>query len=169
MGSQSTVFAGGRYDGLVEYFGGPQMSGIGWAMGLERLILACQGEGIELGEEESLDAYVLCLSEKVAVEALQITTQLRANGYKCDTDYMNRSFKAQFKTVNRKKAKLAIIVGEKDIENGTVTIKRIEDQSQSVVALDNLIEAVDALSGEEEHDHECTCGDENCTCGKHEH
>lgn len=168
MGSQSTVFAGGRYDGLVEYFGGPQMSGIGWAMGMERLIIACEAEGIELGEEESLDAYVLCLSPKVAIPALQITTELRANGYKSDTDYQQRSFKAQFKTVDRKNAKVAILVGEKDIEQGTVTIKRIADQSQQVVKLDDIVSVMDALFGEVDEEHVCTCGEEHCTCG-HEH
>lgn len=168
MGSQSTVFAGGRYDGLVDYFGGPQMSGIGWAMGMERLIIACEAEGIELGEEESLDAYVLCLSPKVAIPALQITTELRANGYKSDTDYQQRSFKAQFKTVDRKNAKVAILVGEKDIEQGTVTIKRIADQSQQVVKLDDIVSVMDALFGEADEEHVCTCGEEHCTCG-HEH
>lgn len=159
MGAQSTVFAGGRYDGLVEYFGGPQgMSGIGWAMGLERLIIACEAEGISLDEEESLDAYVLCLSPNVRKEALQITTALRAAGYRSDTDYLNRSFKAQFKTVDRKHAKTAIIVGEKDIENGTVTIKRISDQSQNIVKIDEIVDAMDRLfEGDEQM---CTCKNE---------
>lgn len=169
MGAQSTVFAGGRYDGLVEYFGGPQgMSGIGWAMGLERLIIACEAEGISLGEEEGLDAYVLCLSPSVNKVALQIVTELRANGYRSDTDYLNRSFKAQFKTVDRKKAKAAILVGEKDVANGTVTIKNIEAQTQEVVALDSIIAGMDVMFANGEEEHVCTCGDENCAC-KHEH
>ena len=112
MGAQSTVFAGGRYDGLVEYFGGPQgMSGIGWAMGLERLILACEAEGIELGEENPLDAYILCLDPSAKLKALQITTELRSNGYRCEMDYLGRSFKAQFKTVDRRGARIAIMIG----------------------------------------------------------
>lgn len=168
MGAQSTVFAGGRYDGLVEYFGGPQMSGIGWAMGVERLILACEAEGIELAEEESLDAYVLCLSPKVSLEALQITTQLRSNGYKTDTDYQNRSFKAQFKSVERKAAKVAIIVGEDDIAAGTVNIKRIADQYQQTIKLEDIIPAMDALFDETKEEHVCSCGEEGCTCGHHE-
>lgn len=168
MGAQSTVFAGGRYDGLVEYFGGPSMSGIGWAMGLERLIIACEAEGIALGEEETLDAYVLCLSSSVAIPALQITTELRAAGYKTDTDYQNRSFKAQFKTVDRKHAKVAIIVGEKDVEQGTVTIKRIEDQVQKIVPLNEIVETMDALfQNEEAQEHICNCEDGACTCGHH--
>lgn len=168
MGAQSTVLAGGRYDGLVEYFGGPEkMSGIGWALGIERLIIACEAEGITLGEDEGLDAYVLCLSPKVQIEALQIVTELRAAGYRSECEFLNRSFKAQFKTVERKKAKTAIIVGEKDIEQGTVNIKDIATQTQQSVALESVVDAMDALFGEEEHEHVCTCEDGNCTCGKH--
>lgn len=167
MGAQSTVFAGGRYDGLVEYFGGPSMSGIGWAMGLERLIIACEAEGIALGEEETLDAYVLCLSPDVAIPALQITTELRAAGYKTDTDYQNRSFKAQFKSVDRKRAKVAVIVGETEVENGVVNIKRIEDQVQKTVKLEDMIKTMDEFFQTEEQDHACTCADGECTCGHH--
>ncbi|MDF9823900.1 histidyl-tRNA synthetase [Breznakia sp. PF5-3] len=162
MGSQSTVFAGGRYDGLVEYFGGPEMSGIGFAMGIERLIIALEGEGIALGSEENLDAYVLCLSEKASLEALKIVTALRAAGYTCERDYLNRSFKAQFKSVERKQAKCAVILGEKDLENNTVTIKEIATQQQHVVALDKVVETFDLIFENEE---ECTCEGE-CHCGE---
>ena len=168
MGSQSTVFAGGRYDGLVEYFGGPEgMSGIGWAMGLERLLIALEAEGISLDEEEGLDAYVLCLSPIAATHALQVTTELRAAGYRCDTDYLNRSFKAQFKTVDRKKAKVAIMVGDKEVENGIVPIKNVSTKEQVEVPFDKIVETMDEIFNEHE-DHECTCGHENCTCGHEE-
>lgn len=167
MGAQSTVLAGGRYDGLVEYFGGPEkMSGIGWALGLERLIIACEAEGIELGEEEGLDAYVLCLSPKVQLEALQIVTALRAAGYRSECEFQNRSFKAQFKTVDRKKAKAAIIVGEKDIEQGTVNIKNTINQTQIAVALEDIVAGMDSMF-ETEEEHECSCEEGNCTCGHH--
>lgn len=168
MGAQSTVFAGGRYDGLVEYFGGPEgMSGIGWAMGLERLLIALEAEGISLEEEEELDAYIMNLSPKtpgISTLALQIVTELRAAGYRCDMDYLNRSFKAQFKTVDRKKAKVAIMVGDREVENGEVAIKEIATQKQQNVALDSIVEAMDKIFGETEHEHECTCGEEHCTC-----
>lgn len=156
MGAQSTVFAGGRYDGLVEYFGGPQgMSGIGWALGLERLLIALEAEGISLEEEDSLDAYVLCLSPDVATNALQVVTELRAAGYRCDMDYQNRSFKAQFKTVARKKAKVAIMIGEDEIQSGTVSIKNVETQQQQSVALDMVVDAMDAIF-DEAHTHACS-------------
>lgn len=151
MGAQSTVFGGGRYDGMVEYFGGPQVSGIGWALGMERLLIACEAEGIDLGGSDSMDAYVLCLSPSLSLPALQIATQLRAAGYQCDFDYQGRSFKAQFKTVERKKAKVAILIGEDEMKQGKVTLKRIRDQYQISVAQDDLIAAMDTLF-EDEHE-----------------
>lgn len=154
MGSQSTVFAGGRYDGLVKYFGGPEMSGIGFAMGLERLIIALEGEGVKLGEEKSIDAYVLVLSDNVKIPAQEIVTELRHNGYSAEIDYNSRKFKAQFKTVERLNAKFAVLVGDKDIENNQVTIKRISDQKQFVVSLDEVVACFDAnYENDEEHHH----------------
>ena len=153
MGAQATVFAGGRYDGLVEYFGGPQLSGIGWAMGLERLLIACEGEGITIGERETVDVYVLNLSAETALYAFTATTMLRAAGYKTDCDYQNRSFKAQFKSVERKGAKVVLIIGETEMENGQVSMKRLRDQRQEVVALDALIDTMDDMFAEHEDDH----------------
>lgn len=157
MGSQSTVFGGGRYDGLVEYFGGPQMSGIGFAMGIERLILALEGEGVSLQEETTLDAYLLCLSEKASLKALEIVTELRANGYSCERDYLNRSFKTQFKSVERVNATCALILGEKDLENKTITIKRVKDQKQITCEFDQIVETMDILFNEARHDEHCSC------------
>lgn len=166
MGAQSTVFAGGRYDGLVEYFGGPEgMSGIGWALGLERLMIACEAEGIQLGEEAGLDAYVLCLNERVQTLALQMVTELRANGYRCDMDYLGRSMKAQFRTVDRKQAKAIIMLGEDEAASGKITIKDVAHKTQKTVAIAEMIQGMDEMF-QEEHD-ACTCG-ENCTCGHHE-
>lgn len=158
MGAQATVFAGGRYDGLVEYFNGPQMSGIGWAMGLERLIIACEAEGIALGEKAELDAYVICLSQKAALHALTVTTILRANGYRSESDYQNRSLKAQYRTVERKQAKVVVIIGEDEAAQGFVTIKRLADKKQLKVALDDMIETIDQLfDNQQEEAGECTC------------
>lgn len=170
MGSQSTVLAGGRYDGLVKYFGGPEgMSGIGWAMGMERILIALEAEGIDMSDPEELDAYVLCLDESAALEAFKIVTELRAAGYRSDMDYLNRSFKAQFKTVDRKKAKAAILIGDTEVKNQSVTIKRIDDQTQVNVPMEALIETMDSMFVlEDEHEHTCTCTDGNCTCGNHE-
>lgn len=162
MGAQSTVFAGGRYDGLVEYFGGPKgMSGIGWAMGLERLLIACEAEGIELSEEIGLDVYVLCLAAEAKTAALQMVTELRSNGYRCDMDYLGRSFKAQFKSVERKYAKMAVFLGDKELETKQVTIKEIETQKQHTVPMEDIVAVMDRLFGEDEGE------EDGCTCGHH--
>ena len=162
MGAQSTVFAGGRYDGLVEYFGGPKgMSGIGWAMGLERLLLACEAEGIQLEEQQGLDAYILCLAPQAKIAALQMVTELRSNGYRCDMDYLGRSFKAQFKSIERKHAKYAIFLGDKELETKQITIKEIATQQQHTVPLDDVVAVMDRLFGEIEAD------EDGCACGHH--
>ena len=160
MGAQSTVFAGGRYDGLVEYFGGPQgMSGIGWAMGLERLILACEAEGIELAEERPLDAYILCLDPSARLKALQITTELRSNGYRCDMDYLGRSFKAQFKTVDRRGARIAIMIGDRELNEGILSLKETDTQKQHKVPMDDIVAVMDRLFDENGNEEgACACG-----------
>lgn len=166
MGSQSTVFGGGRYDGLVEYFGGPELSGIGFAMGMERLLIALEGEGVELGEEKTLDAYVLSLSPNTSFTALQLVTELRAAGYTSERDYLDRSFKAQFKSVERKNAKVAVIVGEKDLIEGNVTVKVIESQENFTVPVNQVVDLMDELY-QSEDEHECHCEDGNCECHSH--
>ncbi len=148
MGSQATLLAGGRYDGLIQYFGGPEMSGIGWACGMERILIALEAEGISIVEEESIDAYVLCLSKNAQLESFKVTTMLRSHGFVADTDYLQRSFKAQFKSVERMNAKVAILIGDKDIANKTVTIKIIETQEQFVVSNDEIIDKMDEIFGE---------------------
>lgn len=160
----TTVLAGGRYDGMVEYFGGPEMSGMGWALGMERILLACEEEGIELGEDDGIDAYVLCLNESAQTEAFALTTLLRNNGYRTETDYLGRSFKAQFKSVDRMKAKVAILIGETEVETQKASVKKIDTQEQWSVPFDELIEKMDELFPSEE-EHVCTCNGE-CTCGK---
>ena len=146
MGAQSTVLAGGRYDGLIPYFGGPEgMSGIGWALGMERLLIALEAEGITLDEKPALDAYVMCLDEEARGYAFEILTELRAYGYRCDMDMMARSFKGQFKTVDRTHAKLALLIGSTELNDQVVTVKNIAKKTQQTVSKNELITYVDSL------------------------
>lgn len=152
MGAQSTVLAGGRYDHLIPYFGGPeQMSGIGWALGMERLLIALEAEGITLEEKPGLDAYIMCLDESARMYAFKILTQLRAYGYRCDMDMLQRSFKAQFKAVDRSHAKFALIIGEDERKNHLITIKNIEKKTQESISQDDLIEYLDHYFVDEDH------------------
>lgn len=154
MGAQSTVLAGGRYDGLIPYFHGPkEMSGIGWALGMERLLIALEAEGINLEEGDQMDAFVMVLDQEAKEYAFEILTELRAYGYKSDMDYMNRSFKAQFKAVDRTHAKTAILIGSSEMESAQVTIKLLKEKKQVTIPREELVAFMDANLIEEEHHH----------------
>lgn len=147
-GSQSAVFAGGRYDGLVEYFGGPEMSGVGFAMGMERLLILAEAEGIEMDKKPDCDVYVMALGD-VKSTPLSLATQCRAHGFITECNMSPRSLKAQFKSVDRRKAKAVIIVGESELAKGQINIKHVATQNQVTVDLDKMIETLDAMLKEE--------------------
>lgn len=153
MGAQSTVLAGGRYDGLIPYFGGPEaMSGIGWALGMERLLIALEAEGIELGQKPNLDVFVMCLDEEARTYAFKALTELRAYGYRCEMDMLGRGFKGQFKAADRNHAQFALLLGNNEAQDQTITIKNLKEKTQETIAREALISYVDAHM-EEEHEH----------------
>ena len=148
-GSQATVFAGGRYDGLVEYFGGPQMSGVGFAMGMERLMILAEAEGIALGQREGIDVYVMGLGN-VGTVPLEIATACRANGFVSEFNITPRGLKAQFKSVDRKQAKFAVIVGETELEQHMCNVKHIASQKQVSCDIDDVVDTIELLMKEGE-------------------
>ena len=168
-GSQATIIAGGRYDNLVEYYNGPSLSGIGFAMGMERLMILIDALNIDLGIEESIDAYVMSLGD-VKDMPLNIATALRANGFTVSMNYEKRSLKSQFKSVDRSNAKVAIIVGEQELEDGQVVVKNLIDKTQNNINLDDLVLHLDHIINQNEENHSCGCNDSECHCqgGKHE-
>ena len=154
MGAQSTLLAGGRYDNLIPFFGGPAQSGIGWALGEERLLLALEAEGIDLGGKPDLDAYVMVLNPEARDYAFQVLTTLRANGFRSEMDFMQKSFKGQFKAADRAKARVTVLIGEDEMQNNTVTIKNKAAKSQESVALEKLVEFLDHTFDQiDGHDH----------------
>lgn len=157
LGSKVAVFGGGRYDKLVEYFEGPALSGVGFAAGMECLIMMAEAEGNELASEDGIDAYVMCLSPSAQIKALELTTMLRASGYIANMDVQNRSFKAQFKSVARYNAKFAIIIGEDELAQGVVNVKHIASQEQVTIPYDSLIDHLDAYF--------VVDGEATCNCG----
>lgn len=130
LGSQSTIFGGGRYEKLAEYFGGPETAAVGFGMGMERVLLEL---GAETLEENTIDAYVLCLDTSLQTNAFALVHSLRTQGLNVQGDYFGRSFKAQFKSVDRLNAKFAIIVGSKDHINQQAMVKHIATQTQETV------------------------------------
>lgn len=146
-GAQATVFAGGRYDHFVEYYGGPSMSGIGFAIGLERLISLAEEEGYAFSKEDPLDAYVIGLGD-VADNVLQVVQKLRNAGLVAEGNFVPRSLKAQFKSADRKKAEYIIVIGEDEAVNGTVSLKKSGEKEQIVVSADEVADKIRELKGE---------------------
>ena len=145
-GAQATVFAGGRYDHLVEYFGGPKMSGMGFAIGLERLLSLAQEEGWTPKNSESAKVYVISLGEVGSVP-LKIAETLRNEGIPTEVNLVGRSLKAQFKSAERTNAGVIVIVGESELKEGKVNVKNSRDGQQYTVALEELIAKTKEMLG----------------------
>ena len=146
-GQQAAVFAGGQYDGLVEHYGGGNLPGVGFGMGIERMIdLAVQEQGLTAVGHEA-DVYVISMGN-VGSYALKATETLRNAGFRVETDYQGRSLKAQFKASDRLKAKVIVIIGEDEYSNGQVVIKDTVSKQQVTVGFDKLLETVKGFVGE---------------------
>ena len=136
--SELTICAGGRYDSLVEYFGGPETAGFGFGLGLERLLLVLDKQGIELPVEESLDVYIAVLGSGVNGKALELVQSIRYQGFKAERDYLGRKIKAQFKSADTFKAKTVITLGESEVESGQVNVKNNSTREEVTVSFEEL-------------------------------
>lgn len=133
IGAQSSVGGGGRYNGLVEACGGPPTPGVGFAVGLERVILALDQQGIIWPGEGGLDVFVVSTSERTCDEAFALLQEIRRRGMAADKDYMGRSVKAQMKQAARSKAVYAVIAGEEELKAGYVLVKDMASGEQVTV------------------------------------
>ena len=139
-GNELTICAGGRYDSLVAYFGGPETAGFGFGMGVERLLLVLEKQGVELPLENRLDVYIAVLGEGANNTALEIVQALRRQGFTAERDYLNRKLKAQFKSADTFGAKVLITLGESEIESKQVTIKNNQTREELIVDLNQIQE-----------------------------
>jgi histidyl-tRNA synthetase len=128
--AQNALGGGGRYDGLVEALGGPATPGVGFALGVDRTLLACDDEGVFAAEPVALDAFVVDVTG--GLEAVAITAELRAAGFAVDRGYDNRSMKAQMKLANRSGARCALIVGDDELAAGAVVCKPMQGQGEQI-------------------------------------
>ena len=142
-GSQATIFGGGRYDDLVKEMGGPSISGIGFAIGVERLMILCEAEEI-FAIDKSIDCYVINLNEDKDY-ALSVAEELRNNSFSVEMDYYKRSLKAQFKSSERKNARFVLIIGEDEVKNEEVSVKDTLTKAQETVARKELTDRLDQL------------------------
>ena len=137
--AQNALGGGGRYDGLVESLGGPPTHGIGFALGLDRTLLACDDEGAFAARPLALDAFVIDTTG--GLEALQLTAELRAAGLTADRAYENRSMKAQMKVADRSGAEIAVIIGSNEVAEGAVTVRPLRtNEGQQTIARSTLID-----------------------------
>ncbi|MCX5344780.1 histidine--tRNA ligase [Streptomyces sp. R-74717] len=142
LGSQSAVGGGGRYDGLSEMIGGPALPSVGWALGVDRTVLALEAEGIELELPAATSVFAVPLGEEARRVLFGIVTQLRREGVATDFAYGNRGLKGAMKSANRSGARFTIVAGERDLAEGVVQLKDMESGEQTAVPLPDVAEAI---------------------------
>ena len=132
--SASTILAGGRYDKLVEEFSGPSTPAVGFGIGLERLMLVLNVQNPDLFAPKGLDFYIANVGEEAAMKALEIAQDIRLAGYSAEMDVQQRKLKAQFKTADRENAKYVLTLGTDELEQEQVSVKRLSDGKQFMLA-----------------------------------
>ncbi|MCK9211667.1 MAG: histidine--tRNA ligase [Ignavibacteriaceae bacterium] len=136
VGSQSALCGGGRYDGLIELLGGTPNYGVGFAAGIERIILALQNEKTELPGNSVLDVYVVLLNKELLNEYYLFATALRKNNFKVEIDYLSRSVKAQMREANKLQTKVVVLFGGDEFAENKIVIKNMDTSSQQVIPLE---------------------------------
>ena len=142
IGAQSTVCGGGRYDGLMEQLGGPSMPGIGFGMGLTRIILAMQASGVSEIEEAKPVLYIAPMGTKARAKAMALVNQLRAGGLYAECDICGRSLKAQMKYADKIGARYTLIIGDSELETGKAQIKDMTNSTQEEIEIDAICEII---------------------------
>ncbi len=142
LGSQSGIGGGGRYDGLMAELGGQALSGVGFGLGVDRIVLACQAEGVQIGDTARCDVYCVPLGDQAKARLVAAAGELRAAGIRVDMAYGGKGLKGAMKGADRSGARLAIVLGERDIAEGTAQLKNLANGEQHAVALADLVEAV---------------------------
>lgn len=138
LGSQSAVGGGGRYDGLSEMIGGPALPSVGWALGVDRTVLALEAEGVELDLPATTSVYAVPLGEEARRVLFGTVTELRRAGVAADFAYGGKGLKGAMKNANRSGARYTIVAGERDLADGQVQLKDMETGEQAAVALDTV-------------------------------
>ena len=147
VNSEITVCGGGRYDALIKSIGGPDMPSVGFGMGLERLIMTLEKEGIEIPVPTYMDLYVGAIGDDSKRAALAIVNRLREYGVCGECDHMQRSVKAQMKYANKMGARFTMILGEDELKTSKATLKRMSDGETFEVSLDELEKIKDIING----------------------
>lgn len=142
IGAQSTICGGGRYDGLMEQLGGPSLPGIGFGMGITRLILAMQASGADAVDESAPVLYIAPMGKAARTKSLEIVSRLRARGIYAECDICARSLKAQMKYADKIGAKYTLILGDSELESGKAQLKNMAESSQEEIEINDICDII---------------------------
>ena len=137
IGAQGTVCGGGRYDGLVEELGGKPTPSLGFAMGIERILLLMEKQGAAFLPEKELDLYIAPMDESAVTKAMQLAREAREAGYTVEYDLMERGLKAQMKYADKKGAAFTMVLGENELNSGTAKLKNMQTGEQTEISIEN--------------------------------
>jgi len=140
IGAQGTVCGGGRYDGLIKECGGTDTPGIGFAIGLERLLMVMAGQGIEIPNPDPVDVYIATIGEKAQKYAQKLVYRIRQEGFSAETDLMDRTVKAQMKYADKLGAVYSLVIGDNEVESNKAVLKNMLTGETKDISLDTLIE-----------------------------
>ncbi|MBQ3589255.1 MAG: histidine--tRNA ligase [Clostridia bacterium] len=142
IGAQSTICGGGRYDGLMEQLGGPALPGIGFGMGLTRIILAMQASGADVVQEPKPVLYIAPMGTSARARALEIVSKLRSKGVYAECDICARSLKAQMKYADKIGAEYTLILGDSELESGKAQLKCMAQSTQEEIEINNIVDII---------------------------
>ncbi|SEG73516.1 histidyl-tRNA synthetase [Actinacidiphila yanglinensis] len=142
LGSQSAVGGGGRYDGLSEMIGGPSLPSVGWALGVDRTVLALKAEGVELPLPAATDVYAVPLGDQARRTLFALVTELRRAGVAADFAFGGKGIKNAMKSADRSGARFAVVAGDRDLAEGVVQLKDLVSGEQGPVALSEVADTV---------------------------
>lgn len=140
LGSQNAVCGGGRYDLLAEELGGAPTPAVGFAAGIERILMVLETAGIDIAQERRLDIFLVTLGDEARKQGLYWTQKFRDSGFRAEQDFLNRSIKAQFREANRQKARFVLVLGENELEEQVFSVKSMDKGEQVNIAFDGITE-----------------------------
>lgn len=142
IGAQGTVCGGGRYDNLIEQLGGPSVPGVGFGLGIERLLLVMEANGITISEPQGVDLFVAVMGERAKAVGLGMTRELRNKGFSVEMDGLGRNIKGQLKYADRLNARYTAVIGDNELAEGKVSLKDMTSGNQIQVAIEDIAVAI---------------------------
>jgi len=139
LGAQSGIGGGGRYDGLMSSLGGQDLSGIGFGIGTDRTLMACEAENLIVGDQSLVDVFIVPIGDKAHSLAVSLLQQIRSADIRADMAYGDRGLKGAMKAADKSGAQFAVVIGDEEVSSAQVQIKNLGDSSQNQVALGDMV------------------------------